>query len=416
MITREEADRLREQLFEALAEDTRNAERLLSRLDSITQETGVSAHAALLLVLTQLAFEDGQARAHWEGILAHRRRMAEALGRDAGLRVALLDYFLNVNRRLSQPILIDLELFEDEQRSASVDVLTGLGSERAFRSEVQGELRRAKRYGLSVPLALFDLDDFARVNREFGDLVGDRILRETGILLRNKIRDIDIVARPGEDEFALILPETDRNGALLVAERFRWEVESHFRKREVSGRPVALTVSAGIACYPEDARTPESLLERAAQALYRAKAEGKNAVQAWSPERRRFLRFEVDPLRVEVEVVAPRLPGPAVARNLSRNGIVFRSPEQVDVGEEIEIRIGGAAGEASSETTRLRGRVVRLEEIPEPIPGDEEEVPALAAHERFDIGVAFDLDWGDGEGDLLAFLEKLQAGRGPDRP
>ncbi len=413
MITHEEAARLKDQLLAVLAEDAQNTERLLARLDTLTRETGVSAHAALLLILTHLAFEDTQARRHWETVLAHREAMASAMGRDPGLRVALLDYFVNVNRRLAQPVLIDLEMFEAGPRGASTDPLTGLANDRVFRGALQNELRRAKRYGLAVPVVLFDLDDFARVNREFGELVGDRILREIGILLHNKIRDIDLAARPGEDEMALILPETDRNGAYLVAERFRWEVESHYSRREAGGRPLGLTISAGVACYPDDAAAPDELLNRAAQALYRAKAEGKNAVQSYQPERRRFLRFDLDPERIEVEVLAPRDLGRAVARNLGRSGIVFASPEPLEVGEEIEIRLTGPRTAGGAGPVRMRGRVVRLEEIPEAA-GIESDDPAAA--ERFEIGVAFDADRTGTEQDLSAFLERAQAERVARRP
>ena len=90
MITREEASQLKEQLLQLLAEDTRNTERLLARLDGLTKESGIGAHAALILILTQLAFDESDARAHWEGILAHRHALSLALGRDAGLRVAVL--------------------------------------------------------------------------------------------------------------------------------------------------------------------------------------------------------------------------------------------------------------------------------------------------------------------------------------
>jgi len=207
---------------------------------------------------------------------------------------------------------------------------------------------------------------------------------------------------------ALILPETDRNGAYLVAERFRWEIESHFSRREAGGRPLGLTISAGVACYPDDAAAPDDLLKRAAQALYRAKAEGKNAVQSYQPERRRFLRFDLDPERVEVEVLAPRDLGRAVARNLGRSGIVFASPEPLEVGEEIEIRLTGARAAAGAGPIRLRGRVVRLEEIPEAA-GIEDD--ASAAAERFEIGVAFDADRTGAEQDLTAFLERAQAER-----
>jgi len=244
---------------------------------------------------------------------------------------------------------------------------------------------------------LFDLDDFCDANQELGKLVCDRLLRETAILLGNKIRDIDLAARPGEDEVALVLPETDRNGALLVAERFRREIEQYFVRREAARGPVELTVSGGIACYPDDATTAEDLLARAAQALYRAKVAGKNAVRLHHPERRRFLRFDLAPERFEVEVLAPR-PAGGPASNLSRSGVVFTCPEALLVGEELEIRVLESPG--SGPAVRMRGRVVRLEELPEHESGD-----------RYEIGMAFDLDWGEGEGELLRFLERA-GGRG----
>jgi diguanylate cyclase (GGDEF)-like protein len=410
MITREEADRLRDQLLGVLEEDAHNTERLLARLDAISTETGIGAHAALLLILCRLPFEDGEARTHWNRIVAHRASLSSALGRDIGVRVALFDYFINVNRRLVQPTLIDLEMLNVDGAAGQSDALTGLASDRSFRTAVQAETRRAKRYGQRVSVVLFDLDEFAAVNDRVGELVADRILKETAILLSNKIRDIDMASRPGEDELALVLPETARNGALLVAERFRREVEEHFSRREVAGHPVELTVSAGVACYPEDAATPEGLLERAAQALYRAKASGRNAVSVYQPERRRFLRFDLQPGRFEVEVLTSKEAGRASPRNLSRNGIVFSSPEALEVGEEIEVRL--IDGEPDGATPlRIRGRVVRLEEIPladrepERSPYGETQVP-----DRYEVGVAFDLGGSETEPTLLEFLERARAG------
>ena len=408
MITREEADRLRDQLLEVLAEDAHNTERLLSRLDSITQETGIGAHAALLMILTRLAFDESEARTHWEAILRHRHSLSLGLGRDVGIRVAVVDYFINVNRRLVQPTLIELEMFDASEETALRDPLTGLANERSFRHSVQTELRRAKRYRQRVSVALFDLDDFGEANRSLGDLVGDRLLRETAIMLSNKVRDIDVAARPGEDELAVILPETGRNGAVLVAERFRREVEAYFARREAASEPVALTISGGVACYPDDATTPEELLGRAAQALYRAKAGGKNAVQPFTPERRRYLRFDLEPGRFEVEVLEPDEARGGAPANLSRNGIVFSSPEALDVGEEIEIRVVDAGPVRAASPLRMRGRVTRLEELPAE-PADGESV-AEESDERFEVGVAFDLDWTGSEGDLLEFLEKSQGG------
>ena len=409
MINQEDAGRIRGELLEMLEEDAHNVQRLLSRLDAVTSESGVGAHAALILILTHLQFEDEEARKHWAGIVGHRAELSRALGRDVGVRVALLDYFVNVNRHLIRPTLIDLEMFEIGDSSSAREPLTGLATDRMFRVAVQHELRRARRYGQTVSVVLFDLDDFGPMNDRLGRFVGDRVLKELAIILNNKIRDIDVAARPGEDEVALVLPQTDRNGALLVAERFRMEVERFFGRREADGAPVGLTLSGGVACYPGDANSPEELIERAAQALYRAKASGKNVILVYNPERRRFLRFDLEPGRFEVEVLEPHDMSGGEARNLSRNGIVFTSPERLHVGEEIEIRLQDQTPDDGPKPLRVRGRVVRLEELPEE--GDGDQGPDL-----FEIGIAFDADSLAARDELLDFLERSRIGSEPNKP
>ena len=410
MITREDAERIREELLATLDEDAHNTQRLLRRLDEIGRERGMSAHAALLMILTRLAFDEDEARRHWDAILGHRAELARGLGRDAGLRVATLDYFMNVNRQLVQPTLIDLAMTAAAEDGDEVDRVTGLATARRFHRSLQSELRRARRYAQRAAVVLVDVDRFAEANQRFGPLVCDRLLRELALLLKNNIRDIDVAARPGEDEMALLLPETDRNGALMVAERFRREAEQYFARREGAGTPTELTVSAGVASFPEDASTPDELLQRAASALYEAKAAGRNTVRVWSPERRRYVRFDLEPGRFEIEVHGRDDTPPMSARNLSRNGVLFLSPERLEVGEEIEIRVveRGAVDEPSRDM-RLRGRVVRLEELPY-------EAALTGGGERFEVGVALDLDSSAGTDDLLAFLERARqaaAGREP---
>jgi hypothetical protein len=226
------------------------------------------------------------------------------------------------------------------------------------------------------------------------------LLKEAAILLGNKIRDIDLAARPGEDELAVVLPQTDRNGAFLVAERFRREIETHFNRREAGGSPAGLTVSGGVAAYPDDGPDAEMLIARAAQALYQAKGSGKNTILVHSPERRRFLRFDLHKRHCDIEVLAPRDAGSGRMRNLSRNGLLFASPEPLEVGEDVEIRLESGERAGPRRVLTVRGRVVRLEEVPS------------GENDRFEVGVAFDLDAGDGERDLLEFLEHA----GPERP
>ncbi len=408
MSGREEVRQVRDQLLGMLGEDAHNVQRLLARLDALTRESGVGAHAALLRILTDLQFEDREAREHWERIAEHRRKLGQVIGRDVGLRVAVLDYFMNLNRQLTRPTLIDLTLFEASEQSATIDPSTGLAVDRVFRRSVQSELRRARRYGQKVSVALFDLDDFGEVNERFGRFTTDRILKEVGIILNNQIRDIDIAARPGEDEIALVLPQTDRNGGLLVAERVRAEVQRFFRTREVEGTMVRLTLTGGVATYPDDAASPEQLLERAAQALYHAKASGKNVILTYMPERRKFLRFDLAPGRFEVEVLSPANGPGGPAGNLSRNGILFASPEPLHVGEEVEIRLVDQEPDGGPKPFHLRGRVVRLEELPSVDPAGSS---ADEGRDRYEIGLVFDTELSEEEGFLLDLLERARIRR-----
>lgn len=413
MITPDQVARVRGRLLELVEEDSRNVERLTARLDALAEESGVGAFGALLLLLTQLTFDEDEARAHWEAIVEHRTDMAERLGREVGIRVAMLDYFVHRNRGLVQPVLIDVDLLRSVDLASGTDPETGLRNADGLREALDAELKRAARFENPVSLVLFDLDDFAGVARAGDRLVASRVLEELAARLSRGSREVDIAARPGDDELALVLPETDRNGAILVAERFRDSVSRYFTHRPVAGRTLAGTVSAGVASYPEDGSTAEILLERASLALYAAKAGGKNAVHAFQPERRRYLRFDLAPGKFEVEILGASGRRGGEARDLSRNGILFTSPEAIDVGERIELRLQepreDGPGAASDGPLHVRGSVVRLERLAPGEASDDPDDPRF--RDGYEIGVAFEL--GDDSGDdLLRFLEWALAERG----
>ena len=162
------------------------------------------------------------------------------------------------------------------ERLAATDELTGLPNRRLFQRALGTELARAKRAGETFGVVLVDLDDFKSVNDDFGHDAGDRVLREFAEVLRHALRETDVAARLGGEEFACLLPATDAEGARVLAERIRADLAD----RAIAlpdGRAVSITASLGIAAYPE-AKTAEALLRAADLALYRAKAEGKNCV------------------------------------------------------------------------------------------------------------------------------------------
>ncbi len=162
---------------------------------------------------------------------------------------------------------------------ARIDNLTGLATHGAFKGRLTRELHRADRYRRSLSLIMADVDHFKLYNDTFGHPAGDRLLRLVGRLVAAEVRQVDFGARYGGDEFAIILPETSKVAAGVVAERLRAAIEGHPFPHHQSQPLGQVTVSVGVATFPEDTTTLEKLLEAADRALYQAKADGRNLVR-----------------------------------------------------------------------------------------------------------------------------------------
>jgi diguanylate cyclase (GGDEF)-like protein len=163
-------------------------------------------------------------------------------------------------------------------RLAAYDGLTGLFNQRQFARSLSTELLRAQRNGQPTSLIITDLDHFKQVNDEHGHTTGDDVLAAVARDVVASVRPFDVACRIGGEEFAVILPQTGKEDGLIVAER----VCTRVALTEHESLP-AVTISCGVATYPDDADTIRDLTKRADDAMYAAKAAGRNAVRAWLP-------------------------------------------------------------------------------------------------------------------------------------
>jgi len=340
--------------------------------------SGYPVFSELVRLLSHVRMSEGESEELWPMLLAHRAELAERLGRDPGLRIAVFDWLVNIQPRVKEPTLVEQSVLDRTERSAMTDWLTGLYNRGAFRASALRELRRAQRYRQRLSLLLFDLDDFKAVNDRYGHERGDLVLRETSRLVSRLVRDVDIAGRYGGEEFAVLLPETGREGAAAVAERIRAAVSQQSWVRGSLEDPIRMTVSGGVAVYPEDGGELGDLFRQADAALYRAKANGKDRIIWEYMERRQSRRHPLAGIRMRVSVRMPRDGRllEATAREMSRTGLGLTVPERFEVGERIELALEGVGSEGP---LALEGRVVHHVERQ----GDD-GVPA------FDLGVGLD--------------------------
>ncbi len=259
--------------------------------------------------------------------------------------------------------MIERSQFEETERSAVSDSLTGLYNRRYFHMAIRREVRRSRRYRPSFSLLMLDLDEFKQVNDEHGHGVGDGVLRRVGRLMRQTVREADVACRYGGDEFAVIAPETDRLGAWALGERIRRSVALGFEGRPTAGRAIRLTVSGGVATYPEDGADAAALVARADETLYGAKRAGRDRVLLHPSERRRATRLPAGPFaRVALRRGDGRESRDAVAIDLSRQGALLETGVDLAQQEQVDLLLLEGAG--AEQARVIEGKVVRVAPVP----------------------------------------------------
>jgi diguanylate cyclase (GGDEF)-like protein len=344
-----------EVIYGLLYQDEADIDDLVAAVQDLEEQEGLVVYVELLYLLTHIRFEPDEAQRHWDAVLRHREELEEAVGYPMDLTVAVVSYFVQVSKKLKYPKVIELKLFEETRASAYKDDLTGLHNFRFFQECLRWEVKRCERSGGEFSIAMGDLDNFKAYNDRFGHEAGNEALMAVGRALQAKGRDQDITVRYGGEEFVLIMPDTPKEDAGVVADRVCKSIAE--MELTPSAPENQVTMSLGVASYPVDALAPEALIRCADRAMYTAKAKGKNQSQLYGANRRALRRVEIE-LDGEIRVLKnDTLPFSTL--NVSERGLRVQASEPLALNSTVEFALNLPGFE---DGVKAYGRVVRVYE------------------------------------------------------
>ena len=297
-------------------------------------------YSKLLELFINLNFGEDEAKNHWENIINNIDFMKNHLNREIGLRVAIVDYFINHTEMMKEPIVVEMRVFKENEKLALVDSLTGLFNKRFYDITVRKEYKKALRFNQIFSLFLLDLDDFKKVNDTKGHLFGDQVLANFGKFLSLSSREEDVICRYGGEEFIVILPETTGDGALMYAERIReiLKEDNFFKKHKI-------TFSGGISTFPYNGKDLEELFKSVDKSLYAAKYAGKDCIIKSTGNKRRFKRFNKS-RKIQYQFIGdsfndnkPQI-REVITQDISVGGLRFESQEDLKLDSLILLKLG----------------------------------------------------------------------------
>lgn len=233
-------------------------------------------YSNIILYLTHKMFSEKEAKRLWTNILAHRKKITKLLSRDPGILVSCLDYMSNYEILLKDPKIIEKGKSDYILSSTLIDNLTNLYIRNVFTVVLEKQFDISIREGLPLSLLLIDVDDFKRVNDQFGHAEGDCVLRQIGNVINISIRNMDFAARYGGEEMVVILPNTTIEFAMKIGEVIRKRVSNlEFGEFNIS-------ISIGASEIDSEIFSGDELVKCADKALYSAKNQGKNRVVGYT--------------------------------------------------------------------------------------------------------------------------------------
>ncbi|MCX8029560.1 MAG: GGDEF domain-containing protein [Brevinematales bacterium] len=230
----------------------------------------------LLFLLTGIQFDEELSEALWNEIEKYHKDMVSSIGRNIHISATVVDYMFRVKNYLRNPSVVDLVLTEKIKNSVLQDFITGLYRGSYFEDFVKRELNRSQRHNHFFSIILFQVNGLESISLSGNTNIAIKILVDVSTIVKNSKRAEDIAFKFSVSKFGIILPETNKKGALLFARRLLSEISSSVMS--TSGLIFGLFLSMGIQTYPEDGKDVQSIISNVEKALYKSKISGHNRI------------------------------------------------------------------------------------------------------------------------------------------
>lgn len=324
---------LQKEILSILDEDPENEQHIIHKLNLLNLQKNDSCfYSHLFYVLMNLEFDEETAKKYWDEILDLNQEITDKLGRKVSFRVTMLDYFIDLNRHIKNPKIIEFKFFENTMNEAIFDKLTGLLNRTHLSVALRSSMRNARRDKRKVGVIMFDIDNFKKFNDFFGHIEGDRLLSSLGQILAGVFRGINIAFRYGGEEFLAIVESGEEDLVFNLAE----EVRTTFYKTW-SECIIPVSLSGGIAIFPDNAIEAEEIVSKADRALYEAKYAGKNVIKQYSDNRRHNARIFSSREISFYSKSNPKKEKSAHTVDISQGGIAIECTDKLSEGENITI-------------------------------------------------------------------------------
>jgi len=333
-----------------------NDDDLIEDLTKCAQQHGSPMFQAIFHIFASLDLSPQIAEEYWYDVLLHRQSMATKLGRKIDLIPCLYDYLATSPHSLTNPRLIEEKAYSQVIMETTHDGLTAIYNRHYFDEALEQAVFSAKRYGNDVSLLFLDIDDFKDINDTYGHRYGDTILQQVAGIIESEKRESDIAARYGGEEFVLLMPHTESIHAFILAERVRVSIEKNVIG--IEDKPVEVTISGGLAAFPQNSDTSSQLVHHADSALYLAKGAGKNIICLYKEEKRRYLRVKYkEPVKIKELGFKSSPTFAGTSKDICIGGILFENDVPLPIGSRIQVNLPIQKGKP----LLLIGTVVRVE-------------------------------------------------------